>query len=75
MLFSGTSCFSMQNQMISEKTKTRIEMAEATNNLAKMRFNIGVEQAKQKDIAREMDEVELRRARLELIEYEEAQNA
>ena len=50
-------------------------MAEATNNLAKMRFNIGVEQAKQKDIAREMDEVELRRARLELIEYEEAQNA
>ena len=65
----------MQNQMISEKTKTRIEMAEATNNLAKMRFNIGVEQAKQKDIAREMDEVELRRARLELIEYEEAQNA
>ena len=75
MLFSGTSCFSMQNQMLTEKAQMRIEMAEATNNLAKMRFNIGVEQAKQKDIAREMDEVELRKARLELIEYEEAQNA
>ena len=46
MLFSGTSCFSMQNQLNTEKAKTRIEMAEATNNLAKMRFNIGVEQAK-----------------------------
>ena len=62
----------MQNQMLTEKAQMRIEMAEATNNLAKMRFNIGVEQAKQKDIAREMDEVELRKARLELIEYEEA---
>ena len=61
--------------MLTEKAQMRIEMAEATNNLAKMRFNIGVEQAKQKDIAREMDEVELRKARLELIEYEEAQNA
>ena len=60
--------------MITEKAKKRIDAAEATNNLAKMRFNIGVEQAKQKDIQRDMEEVELRRQRLELIEYEEAQN-
>ena len=47
--------------MITEKAKKRIDAAEATNNLAKMRFNIGVEQAKQKDIQRDMEEVELRR--------------
>ena len=60
--------------MITEKAKSRIEMAEATNNLAKMRFNIGVEKAMQVDIARDMEEAELRKQRLELIEYEEAQN-
>ena len=60
MLFSGTSCFSMQNQLNTEKAKTRIEMAEATNNLAKMRFNIGVEKAMQVDIQRDMEEAELR---------------
>ena len=38
--------------MIAEKAKTRTEMAEATNNLAKMRFNIEVEKAMQVDIAR-----------------------
>ena len=38
--------------MITEKAKSRIEMAEATNNLAKMRFNIEVEKAMQVDIAR-----------------------
>ena len=60
--------------MIAEKAKTRIEMAEATNNLAKMRFDIGVEKAMQVDIQRKMEEVELQKQRLEIIEYEEAQN-
>ena len=49
----------MQNQLNAEKTKSRVEMAQATNDLAKMRFNIGVEKARKVEVQRDMEEIEL----------------
>ena len=49
----------------------RIERADATNNMAKMRFNSNLERAKQSDIEKQIEEKELRAAQKRKIDAEE----
>ena len=50
MLFSGTGGFLAQKLLHEKKDMTRKECADATNQFAKMRFNIGLEKAKRTEL-------------------------
>ena len=60
MIFSGTSGFSLQKRLNDQADQPRNTKKDATNQLAKMTFNINIEKAKRSELETEIAEQELR---------------
>ena len=56
MIFSGSSGFNAQMKLIQKKNMSLRTNAEAANQIAKMRFNIGIEKARKSELERQIDE-------------------
>ena len=63
MIFTGTSGFSLQKRYADQRNKPLREAAEATNQLARMRFNIGIEKNKKLELEKLIEEQEIREAK------------
>ena len=59
MLFSGTGNFLAQKMHYESKDNCRRENADATNQFAKMRFNISLEKAKKAELEKLLEERQL----------------
>ena len=59
MLFTGTGNFLAQKHFLEQKDMGRRENADATNQFAKMRFNISLERAKKAELEKLIEEREL----------------
>lgn len=60
--FTGTSSFPMQKRFADMKEATLQEHRTATQQFAKIRFNIGIEAAKKTDMMKMIEEHELKEA-------------
>ena len=56
MLFSGMSSFGAKRVVQDEKVLIRKDNANATNELAKIRFNINLERTKRAEMEKEIEE-------------------
>ena len=65
------SSFGTKNLFQDDKTVQRQEVSTMASNLAKLRFNIGVEQAKRNDLEKTIEEKELLEAKRKRQEAEE----
>ena len=70
MLFSGSSAFPWQKQLITDREQPRNECVQAANQLARLRFNIGLEKAKRAEMLIKIEETELREANERRLEAE-----
>ena len=63
MLYTGTSGFALQKQLSDQINGPRFQKMEFTTQLAKTRFDIGVEKAKQNELVKQLEEKEIAEAK------------